>query len=225
MYSWLKTRHAVKSKTFTENNVIGTNGGAEDIFSDQILAEGERDGYIVLPNPADPIYETAGRIAGLQPIYCSTMTSQQPTYRDITEEQWPKVKIVVVNSPADPYGADLPVLTWEFLLNQSVEHDFYILSDERLNSIHQGKPSPGLLEMADSNDNPDMNRCVVVNDLIYQSNLAGMPSGLLAGDRDFIKKGQHLPGLPWALYPSPESKSSQACLGRRRSRSREQQKI
>ena len=33
MDSWLKTRHAVKSKTFTENNVIGTNGGAEGIFS------------------------------------------------------------------------------------------------------------------------------------------------------------------------------------------------
>ena len=80
------------------------------------------------------------------------------------------------------------MLTWEFLLNQSEEHDFYILSDERLNSIQRGKPSPGLLEMVDSNDNPDMNRCVVVNDLIYRSNLAGMPSGFLAGDRDFIKK-------------------------------------
>ena len=80
------------------------------------------------------------------------------------------------------------VLTWEFLLKQSEEYGFYILSDERLNSIHRAKAPPGLLEMADSNDNPDMNRCVVVNDLTFRSNLAGMPSGFLAGDREFIKK-------------------------------------
>jgi len=155
IFSWAKTRHAVKSKTFTENNIIATNGGAEAIFSAiQILAEGTREGYIVVPNPADPIYETAGRIAGLEPIYSSTMTSQQPTYRDLSEEQWAQVKVLVVSSPADPNGADLPVLTWEFLLKQSEEYGFFILSDERLNSIHRGKPPPGLLEMADSNDNP-----------------------------------------------------------------------
>ena len=209
IFSWAKTRHAVKSKTFTENNIIATNGGSEAIFSAiQILAEGKREGYIVLPNPADPIYETAGRIAGLEPIYCSTMTSQQPTYRDLSEEQWAEVKVLVVNSPADPNGADLPVLTWEFLLKQSEEYGFYILSDERLNSIHRAKAPPGLLEMADSNDNPDMNRCVVVNDLTFRSNLAGMPSGFLAGDREFIKKANIYRAYHGLYIPVPNQKAA-----------------
>ena len=209
VYDYAKQRHALKSKEFNENNIVITNGGAEAIFSTiQILADGAREGNIIIPNPADAIYETAARIAGLELVYCSTMSSQQPTYKDVPEEQWEKTKIVVVNSPADPYGGELPVLTWEFLLKQSEEYGFFILSDERLNSIYRGKPPVGLLEMADSNDNQGFDRCVVINDLTYRSNLAGMPSGWILGDKEFIKKANIYRAYHGLYIPVPNQKAA-----------------
>ena len=209
VYDYAKQRHALKSKEFNENNIVITNGGAEAIFSTiQILADGAREGNIIIPNPADAIYETAARIAGLELVYCSTMSSQQPTYKDVSEEQWEKTKIVVVNSPADPYGGELPVLTWEFLLKQSEEYGFFILSDERLNSIYRGKPPVGLLEMADSNDNQGFDRCVVINDLTYRSNLAGMPSGWILGDKEFIKKANIYRAYHGLYIPVPNQKAA-----------------
>jgi N-succinyldiaminopimelate aminotransferase len=206
---WARRRYALKSKSFNENNVVATNGEEEAIFlTIQILAEGSKDGIIVLPNPADPIYETAGAIAGLTPFRVSTMTSQQPSYRDIPEELLEKIKVVVVNSPADPYGGELPVLQWEWLLKQSQEYGFFILSDERFNEIYRGKPSPGLLEMADSNDNPEFSRCVVVNGLTMRSNLVGMRSAWVGGDKEFIKKAniyRHYHGL---YLPIPNQRAA-----------------
>jgi N-succinyldiaminopimelate aminotransferase len=75
------------------------------------------------------------------------------------------------------------------LIEKSHQYDFIIASDECYSEIYfdETKPPPGLLQAAANNGNSQYKNCIVFHSLSKRSNLPGMRSGFVAGDKDLIK--------------------------------------
>ena len=69
-------------------------------------------------------------------------------------------------------------------------HGFVVASDECYSEIYrdEAKPPIGLLEYANKLGNSEYKGCLVFHSLSKRSNLPGLRSGFVAGDKNLIKK-------------------------------------
>ncbi len=80
--------------------------------------------------------------------------------------------------------------TLQKLINLAKQHDFIIASDECYSEIYfdEANPPVGLLEAAAEMGNTDYSHCVVFHSLSKRSNLPGLRSGFVAGDKNILAK-------------------------------------
>jgi N-succinyldiaminopimelate aminotransferase len=75
------------------------------------------------------------------------------------------------------------------LIEKALRYDFVIASDECYSEIYfdENSPPTGLLQAAKRHGNKQFTNCVVFHSLSKRSNLPGMRSGFVAGDKDIIQ--------------------------------------
>lgn len=194
---WLAQRYSIAlDKLNPEHNILPLQGTREGLFAiAQVLVnseEGQNEKPLVLmPSPFYQIYEGATILAGAEPLYlpCEADHNFQIDFDRVTELQWQRCQLIYVCNPSNPTGALISATDYKKLLALSDKFNFFIVSDECYSEIYsdENQPCKGLLEVCYNLGREDFSRCLVFNSLSKRSNLAGLRSGFVAGDKHLIK--------------------------------------
>ena len=195
---WLVQRFNLPADSLNpEDHVIPVNGTREALFAfAQAVIDRNHDPLkaplIVMPNPFYQIYEGAAYLSGAEPFYLNTTADNNylPDFDSVDDETWARCQLIYICSPGNPTGSVIDKATFQKLIKLAEQHDFIIASDECYSEIYfdESNPPVGLLEAAAEMGNTDYSRCVVFHSLSKRSNLPGLRSGFVAGDKEILAK-------------------------------------
>lgn len=191
---WLTTRFDLKGNSLdAESQVIPVNGTREALFAfAQAVVDRSDDALVMMPNPFYQIYEGATLLAGAEPCYLNTTEANKylPDFDSVPDDDWKRCQLIYICNPGNPTGAVMDIASLQKLIELADRHDFIIASDECYSEIYfdEDKPPPGLLQAAAQMGRDGYERCVVFHSLSKRSNVPGMRSGFVAGDKDIMKK-------------------------------------
>lgn len=195
---WLEARFGLQPGAVDPaTQVVPVNGTREALFSfAQAVVDRSRDPLVLMPNPFYQIYEGAALLSGAQPRFlaCTADNGFIPDFADVDAATWKRCQLLYICSPGNPTGAVMDTAQLQALIQLADEHDFVIASDECYSELYfdEANPPPGLLQACAQMGRDDFARCVVFHSLSKRSNLPGLRSGFVAGDRSIIE--------PYLLY-------------------------
>ncbi|MDR2614601.1 MAG: succinyldiaminopimelate transaminase, partial [Candidatus Accumulibacter sp.] len=189
---WMKGRYAL-DEVDPDTGILPVNGSREALFSFIQAVVDPCGGYVplvVCPNPFYQIYEGGAFLAGADVRYLNSLREEDFAfdYACLSEEEWRRVQLFIVCSPANPTGKVLGLDDWERLFALSDKYGFVIASDECYSEIYfdEGRPPLGVLQAARRLGRSD-ERLVMLSSLSKRSNVPGMRSGFVAGDAAILK--------------------------------------
>lgn len=195
---WLVKRfNLTKGSISPEHHVLPVNGTREALFAfAQAVINRNNDSanspLIIMPNPFYQIYEGAAYLSGAEPYYLNTTAENNylPDFDAVKGETWQRCQLLYLCSPGNPTGAVINKATYKKLIKLAQEYDFIIASDECYSELYfdEANPPVGLLEAAAEAGNHDYSRCVVFHSLSKRSNLPGLRSGFVAGDKEVMSQ-------------------------------------
>jgi succinyldiaminopimelate transaminase len=165
---WLARQHGVTG--LDPAAVLPTIGSKELVaLLPTLLRLGPGD-RVVLPEVAYPTYEVGVRIAGAQPVRADGTVAAGPA----------PVRLVWVNSPANPTGRVLPADHLRKVVDWARERGTVLASDECY--IDFGWDAQPMSVLHPSICGGDHTGLLAVHSLSKRSNLAGYRAGFVAGD-------------------------------------------
>ena len=106
----------------------------------------------------------------------------------VEDATWARTQLLYVCSPGNPTGAVMPLSEWQQLFALSDRHGFVIASDECYSEIYfRDEPPLGSLQAAQKLGRHDFKNLVAFTSLSKRSNVPGLRSGFVAGDRALLK--------------------------------------
>ncbi len=189
---WLQARHALAAVDAT-TEVLPVNGSREALFAfaQSVVDRTRPDPIVVMPNPFYQIYEGAALLAGARPYFINQAPDNgfACDFAAAPESVWRTTQVVYVCSPGNPTGRVMTLEEWRVLFDLSDRHGFVIASDECYSEIYfdEGRAPLGALAAAARSGRPGFPRLVVFGSLSKRSNVPGMRSGYVAGDRSLLK--------------------------------------
>jgi N-succinyldiaminopimelate aminotransferase len=190
---WLAARFQLGQRGIDpDSEILPVNGTREALFAiaQALVDRREQDALVLMPNPFYQIYEGAALLAGAQPWYlnCTADNGYIPDFDGVPEAIWRRCQLLYICTPGNPSGAVLDLTQLGRLLELAEQYDFVIASDECYSEIypHEQQAPPGLLQAAAALGVDDFRRCLVFHSLSKRSNLPGLRSGFVAGDRQLI---------------------------------------
>ena len=190
---WLEKRYAL-SGIDPDTQILPINGSREALFAFTQTIVDPSKGYtplVVSPNPFYQIYEGAAYLAGGEPRFLNTLPENNYAfdYDALSPEEWRRVQLMFVCSPANPTGKVLGLDDWRKLFALSDQYGFVIASDECYSEIYFDEANPPLGGMqAAKLLGRTCERLVMFSSLSKRSNVPGMRSGFVAGDAAIIKQ-------------------------------------
>ena len=180
-----------------ESQILPVNGTREGLFSfTQAIIDRTKPAIVISPNPFYQIYEGAAYLAGadLELLPCLKENNFIPDYGSVKKEIWENCQILFLCSPGNPTGSVTPLKTLKLLIDLADKHDFIIASDECYSEVfcNEEEPPVGLLEACAKLGRNNYERCVVFHSLSKRSNLPGLRSGFVAGDKHIPVSYTHL---------------------------------
>ncbi len=192
---WLEKRFKLPVDCIdAEQNVLPVNGTREALFAiTQACVDSRRDNAkVLMPNPFYQIYEGAALLAGAEPVFvnCSKENNFHPDFSQIDEQTWQQCQLLYICTPGNPTGAVLPMEKLKQLVLLAEQYNFVIASDECYSELYfdENSPPPGLLQACAELNKADFKNCLVFHSLSKRSNLPGLRSGFVAGDKNIIQK-------------------------------------
>lgn len=191
--NWLTNRFNLATDALdTETNILPVTGTREALFSfAQCIVDRTKEAVILMPNPFYQIYEGAAFLSGAEPVFYNTVKEHNylPDFGTIDESIWKRCQIIYICTPGNPTGSVISKQALIELIKLSLRYDFVIVSDECYSEIYfdEATPPTGLLEAAEACGNINFENCIVFHSLSKRSNLPGMRSGFVAGDKKLIK--------------------------------------
>lgn len=175
------------------SQVLPVSGTREALFSfAQAVVNGGNQALVAMPNPFYQIYEGAALLSGAEPFLLDLESESGflPDFQTVEKDVWKRVQLIYVSSPSNPAGSCFTIEKWRELLDLSNRFGFIIASDECYSEIYLDEEQVplGLLAAAYQSGNHDFKNCVVFHSLSKRSNLPGLRSGFVAGDREVISK-------------------------------------
>lgn len=173
--------------------VLPVNGSREALFAfAQAVVDRSRDALVISPNPFYQLYEGATLLAGALPLYLPTTPDNgfRMEFGRVTPDEWRRVQLVYVCSPANPTGRVMTLDEWRELFELSDRYGFVIASDECYSEIYfdEARPPLGGLQAARRLGRDGFPRLVAFGSLSKRSNVPGLRSGFVAGDAAVLKK-------------------------------------
>ena len=190
---WLTTRFKLNTPLDADTQIIPVNGPREALFA---FAQAEVDRsdnpVVMMPNPFYQIYEGATLLAGAEPYYLNTTesTAYLPDFDSVPDDVWKHCQLIYICTPGNPTGAVMSIESLQHLITLADKHDFIIASDECYSEIYfdETRPPVGLLEAAANMGRDSYERCIVFHSLSKRSNVPGLRSGFVAGDKKIMQK-------------------------------------
>lgn len=190
--AWIGRRYGLELNPETE--ILPVNGSREALFSFAQTVIDPSRGYVPLvvsPNPFYQIYEGAAYLGGAEPRFLNTLPENGFAFDfdSLSAEEWARVQLLYVCSPANPTGKVLSLQDWKALFELSDRYGFVIASDECYSEIYfdNSEPPLGGLQAAKLLGR-GCERLVMFSSLSKRSNVPGMRSGFVAGDAAILKK-------------------------------------
>jgi len=190
--TWLTQRFNLIPQTIDpEKNILPVNGTREALFSfAQAVVNRNENPVIIMPNPFYQIYEGAALLAGAEPYYLNTTAENNflPDLKCIPENILERCQLLYLCSPGNPTGATMSVEYLQHAIQLAQQYNFVIASDECYSEIYFNEDTPpaGLLQAATEIGVTDFKNCVVFHSLSKRSNLPGLRSGFVAGDKNIL---------------------------------------
>ena len=189
---WIGRRYDIPVPD-AETQILPVNGSREALFAfAQTMIDGSKpDALVACPNPFYQIYEGAALLAGAKPVFLNTLPGNDFSLdlQALSNAEWSRVQLFYVCTPGNPTGKVLSLDDWRELFALSDQHGFVIASDECYSEIYfdeKNKPL-GSLEAAHRLGRDDYRRLVMFSSLSKRSNVPGMRSGFVAGDKSLIQ--------------------------------------
>ncbi len=164
-----------------DNEILPLLGSKEGIMhiSMTYLEEGDE---VLVPNPGYPTYKAASLLAGAKVIEynLSEQNSWLPNLEILEKQDLSKVKLMWVNYPHMPTGAQSTKCFFEKLRDFSLKHNIIIVNDNPYAFILNENPLSifcveGMKEIA-----------LELNSLSKSHNMAGWRVGMLAGNSELV---------------------------------------
>jgi len=165
---WLERRHGVTG--LDPAAVLPTIGSKELVALLPLLLRVGPGDRVVLPEVAYPTYEVGVRLAGAEPVRADGLLGAGPA----------PVRLVWVNSPANPTGRVLPADHLRKVVDWARERGAVVVSDECYLDFGWDAEPVSVLHPAVRGVSVD--GLLAVHSLSKRSNLAGYRAGLVAGD-------------------------------------------
>lgn len=160
-------REAIAKKLSEENrvqasaeNVIVSCGAKQSLFNTMMTLVDPGDEVVVI-SPYWMTYVDQATLAGANVVVATTSATNGfvPTVQDIEQSLSPRTKLVVLNSPSNPSGAMIPRETLEWIADQAVRRDFWVVSDEIYEKLTYGEAHTSIASL----NSEIANRTVTVN--------------------------------------------------------------
>lgn len=195
---WLAREHGVSVDPGAVLPVIGTK---EIIASlPGLLGCGPGD-TVVYPELAYPTYEIGARLAGARAVAADGLASLGPG----------RVRLVWVNSPANPTGRVLPAAHLRKMADWAKERDAVLASDECYLGLAWEAEPVSVLHPGVSGGSAD--RLLAVYSLSKRSNLAGYRAGFVTGDPALVAELLEVRRHAGLMMPAPVQAAMAAALG------------
>jgi succinyldiaminopimelate transaminase len=194
---WLAREHGVSVDPGAVLPVIGTK---EIIASlPALLGCGPQD-TVVYPELAYPTYEIGARLAGARAVAADGLAALGPE----------RVRLVWVNSPANPTGRVLPAAHLRKMTDWARERDAVLASDECYLGLGWEAEPVSVLHPGVSGGSAD--RLLAVYSLSKRSNLAGYRAGFVTGDPALVAELLAVRRHAGLLMPAPVQAAMAAAL-------------
>ena len=184
LLQFLQTRFSL---TMDFDNIIATFGTREVLFNfPQFFLFNKTNPTLAYPNPFYQIYEGAAIASRAKSIYMN-LTAQNDFKPYLTKEQMKTCDLVILNSPNNPTGSTLSLEELKVWVQNALEYDFVILSDECYSEIYSHKPPASILEASWAVGNQEFKNILALNSISKRSSAPGLRSGFIAGDKAILK--------------------------------------
>jgi succinyldiaminopimelate transaminase len=180
--------------------VLPTMGSKELVgWLPTLLGAGAGD-VVVHPEVAYPTYDIGARLAGATPVAADGLTSLGPA----------RVRLVWLNSPANPSGRVLPVEHLRKVVAWARERGAVVASDECYAELGWSGRPPSLLDPEVTDGSHE--GLLVVYSLSKQSSMAGYRAGLVAGDVALVRELLEVRRHAGMIVPAPVQAAMAAAL-------------
>lgn len=166
-----------------EHEILPLMGSKEGILhiSMAFLNEGDE---VLIPNPGYPTYASVTNLVGATPVFYELTKANdwQPNFEMLAQQDLSKVKIMWVNYPHMPTGANPKEDTFEKLVAFGKKHQILIVNDNPYSFILNDRPQ-SILSALDAKE-----VCLELNSMSKSFNMAGWRVGMVLGDKKYIDK-------------------------------------
>ena len=136
---------------------------------------------VVFGEPAYPVYERGAAYAHAD-IHAAPLTEPRGFLlepADLAPSLLARTQLLWINYPHNPTGAMADEAYYRRVRDASSQHGIIVASDETYADLHDGTPSPSLLNVMKEN-------ALVIHSLSKRSGMTGFRSGFIAGDARLI---------------------------------------
>lgn len=157
-------------------------GSKEGILHISLAFLNPGDGVLV-PNPGYPTYTSVSKLVGatIYPYNLDENNNWQPDFEALEKMDLSKVKLMWVNYPNMPTGANGSLALFEKLVNFGKKHNIVIAHDNPYSLILNENPI-SILQVEGAKD-----ICVELNSMSKSHNMPGWRIGMVASNPQFIQ--------------------------------------
>ncbi len=196
---WLARRLGVRG--LDPSAVLPTIGSKELVaLLPSLLGLGAGD-LVVYPELAYPTYDIGARLAGAEPVAADGLAALGPA----------PVRLVWVNSPANPSGRVLPVEHLRKVVSWARERGAVVAGDECYIELGWEQETVSVLHPDVCGDSHD--GVLAVHSLSKRSNLAGYRAGFVAGDPALVGRLLAVRRHAGLIVPAPVQAAMTAAYG------------
>ncbi|WP_458627714.1 pyridoxal phosphate-dependent aminotransferase [Winogradskyella sp. PC D3.3] len=174
-----KTHYQVNLSSQTE--VLPLMGSKEGIMhiSMAFLNKGDK---VLIPNPGYPTYASVTKLLEAKPVFYDLKENNnwEPDFAALERLDLKRVKIMWINYPHMPTGANATNKFYDKVIEFGKRHDILIVNDNPYSFILNDKPI-SILRYKNAKD-----VCLELNSLSKTFNMAGWRVGMLVGNYDFV---------------------------------------
>ncbi len=166
-----------------DNEILPLMGSKEGIMhiSMAFLNEGDN---VLIPNPGYPTYTSVTKLVGATPLFYNldATNNWQPNLEELEKQDLSKVKLMWVNYPHMPTGANALKETYQKLIAFGKKHQILIVNDNPYSFILNDNPM-SILQVDGAKD-----IALELNSLSKTFAMAGWRVGMLLGSQENINQ-------------------------------------
>ncbi|AXT51202.1 aminotransferase class I/II-fold pyridoxal phosphate-dependent enzyme [Aquimarina sp. BL5] len=165
-----------------ENEILPLMGSKEGIMHISLAYLNEGD-EVLVPNPGYPTYTSVTNLVGAKPVFYDLVASNgwEPDFDALSRKDLSKVKIMWINYPHMPTGANGNVNLFKKLIAFAKEHNILLVKDNPYSFILNDSPL-SILSIDGSKE-----VALELNSLSKTFNMAGWRVGMVSGSKDKIE--------------------------------------